>query len=156
MNAFAEARIQLTQLAVDRAVGLMQGRPSGYIAVPDAPSTYESVRDEYVKRWSPLHPFRVSSLYCENTIYTCPEGNHAFRFWHDVTHVRLGCDFSRMGEYEVAMHHICETAREYGYKSAATKLMRIDTLGQLNYYHKHGKHVANQLAFATEQFHNER
>jgi hypothetical protein len=78
----------------------------------------------------------------ENTIYGDPIVNHAFRAWHDSTHIRLNADFSPEGEKRVAL----EQARLIGSDMWA-KILIGEVVGQAEYFAKYGKFPANQVEF---------
>ena len=119
----------------------------------NAPNTFDALCVRYaVSGISETRPLPVWSGACENTIYTSPEGNYAFRAWHDLTHLRLGADFSRDGEFAAAWQHQRE-AYLAGLSRAARQLLWIDTWGQFEYGLTHdGAFVENQLEFAWEKF----
>lgn len=58
----------------------------------------------------------------------------AFRFRHDVTHVKLGCDFGLEGETRVAMAQL-DILRGFGSdpRSPEYRLLFADTFGQTVY-----------------------
>ncbi len=143
---FTAARYALTDFIMERVAGLGQ-----YIAVPDAPSSYDEIRAEMI-RFQGGEPFRVSSLNCDRTIFFTPEGNYACRFWHDMMHALCGGDFSYQGEYKTARFQLAAVACTLGRDSDVYKLLQIDTIEQLDYFHIHGKFVDDQLDFAWAKF----
>lgn len=126
------ARITLSRFVRQKAEEAGLERGYGWIGVPVAPGTYPQLRaaDERSRRTG--EPLPVSNLYCEDTIYVEPADNVAFRFWHDVSHVRLGLSFSLEDEWELASWHLRQLqlvglgpgTREYS-------LLRADLFGQL-------------------------
>lgn len=144
---FEKARVNLHEFVMSQAAALGAYASMGFLAHPTAPDTFDGILTEH-KLWEEGYPFRVSPDHCENTIYKSPNGNHAFRFWHDVLHARTGNDLSLQGESAVNQLHISALRREFGSDSNEALLMQVDTNGQLMYFHKHGKHVENQLEFA--------
>lgn len=144
---FEKARVNLHEFVLEQAASLGAYNGVGFLAHPTAPDTFDGILTEY-KLWEDGYPFRVSPDHCENTIYTSPNGNHAFRFWHDVLHARHGHDLTLQGESAVNQMHINAVRHKFGSDSNEALLMQVDTNGQLMYFHEHGKHVDNQLEFA--------
>lgn len=144
---FENARVNLHEFVMAQAAALGSYNGVGFLAHPTAPDTFDGILTEY-KLWEDGYPFRVSPDHCENTVYKGPNGNHAFRFWHDVLHARHGHDLTLQGESEVNQLHISAVRRGFGSDSNEALLMQVDTNGQLMYFHEHGKHVENQLEFA--------
>lgn len=144
---FEKARVNLTEFVLAQAAALASYSGVGFLAHPTAPDTFDGILTEY-SLWEKGYPFRVSPDHCENTIYTSPNGNHAFRFWHDVLHASRGDDLTLQGESVVNQVHIAAVRREFGSDSNEALLMQVDTNRQLMYFHEHGKHVDNQLEFA--------
>ena len=116
-----------------------------------APSTMEELRVEYERlRWGLGKSFRVWSGGSDATIYGSPEGNYAFRFWHDITHVEAGLGLTFTEELATAQLQINELA-ESGVPQRALDLFQIDTQGQTHYADiTGGKFPEDQLGFATE------
>lgn len=73
----------------------------------------------------------MSNLQCEPSIYLRVEANVAFRFWHDLTHLRLGRGFDVDGEIAVAQAHLA-VLRAFGWREGSIEfeLLHRDTLGQ--------------------------
>lgn len=84
----------------------------------------------------------------DKTIYLSPEINHAGRYWHDATHIRLQADFSLSGELKVAAAQIELASMWFGPNSLEVLLLTADTVGQALNYAKSGMFVEDQLAFA--------
>ena len=142
---FETARAELTDYV--RAVA-----PPHYPTY-NAPNTFGALSVRYATSGiSEARPLPVWSGACENTIYLSPEGNYAFRAWHDLTHLRLGAGFDRDGEWAAARQHQRE-AYLAGLSRAARQLLWIDTWGQFEYGITHdGAFVEDQLQFAWEKF----
>jgi hypothetical protein len=59
------------------------------------------------------------------------EGDLAFRFWHDLTHVRLGQDFTRAGEIQVGQEQLRQAEQaDHGPGSLAWRLLFAETIAQ--------------------------
>lgn len=144
---FEKARVNVHEFVMAQAAALGSYNGVGFLAHPTAPDNFDGILTEY-GLWENGYPFRVSPDHCENTIYKSPSGNHAFRFWHDVLHARYGHDLTLQGESAVNQLHVDAARDAFGSDSNEAVLMQVDTNGQLMYFHKHGKHVENQLEFA--------
>jgi hypothetical protein len=84
---------------------------------------------------------------CDLTIYPAPEGNHAFRAWHDSLHLATGHRFDAVGERHVAVAHV-RLARAHGCSQVAQAAIWADTWGQFLYGEAHdGAFVEDQRAF---------
>ena len=56
----------------------------------------------------------------------------AFRFWHDVNHVRRGLSFDLVDELELANWHLAElTGTGFGPETTAWQLLHADLVGQI-------------------------
>lgn len=149
--SFDEARRELDAFVREHA-------PAHY-ATPAAPSTFEELQAWYAQWRDMAHaygtPFMlpVSSEHCENTIYLTPEGNHAFRAWHDETHLRTERGFTPEDELRVACTHQRE-AIVLGLSLDARWLLWCDTAKQTEFQRDTGEFPANQLEFC--RFHYER
>jgi hypothetical protein len=62
----------------------------GWSARLDAPDQYSVLREHHEQVLGAGSPLHVSSHNSGNVIFTSPEVNHAFRFWHDMHHVKFG------------------------------------------------------------------
>ena len=113
-----------------------------------APESYKALKAATVDNGTQVIP--VADYGCDSTIYGKGEaGKHLnilFRFWHDVTHLELDSDFSQAGEYRVINQHL-KDARAYGLSDLAMCILRADTIGQVDYYFRHGQFVGDQAAF---------
>lgn len=145
-----KARENLTLFMIRKAKHLSDSLPFGYIESDDAPNTYEELWNEYKHCNATRQPFRVYSGASDNTIYTSREGNWAFRFWHDVTHIHTQSAFDLVGEARVASVTCDEIAKVFGKTSVEYKLFALDTIGQSAYNHAHGKFPDNQLEFVRK------
>jgi hypothetical protein len=120
--------------------------PAGYDVVEDGGATSLADVQRMIKD---RHRLTVDSRYSEDTIFGCPEHNHAFRAWHDWTHWILRAEFTLDGELAVA-HRQCEDlARIYGHGlqvRAWCRLIMGEVYGQAHYREVHGHFAASQPA----------
>lgn len=94
---------------------------------------------------------KISSEYCENTIFGDPEVNIAFRAWHDATHLQLNEGFDYMAETRVAFAQIAELPREWEYERL---LILTEVVAQAAYHQKTGGFVENQRLFTINTLRN--
>jgi hypothetical protein len=128
------AATKLETIVIGLATYASQLEGFGWVPDPDAPSDYLSLRRAYARSKATGCPLPVSSLNSGTTIYRSGAGNLAFRFWHDVTHVKLGCDFGLEGETRVAMAQL-DILRGFGFepRSPEYRMLFADTFGQTVY-----------------------
>ena len=129
---------------------IIEQAPSHY-ATADAPADWHAL-----KVWYELWNIRLANgeCYvipvfdggCEDTIYSSPRVNHAFRAWHDSLHLILDEDFSLHGEREVAARHVLAAERA-GLSWRDKEMLWADTYGQRAYYQQTGEYVKDQAAF---------
>lgn len=143
--ALLKARTRLGKFILGRAKCV--GGP-GYRATEFGISSWPDLRVQW--RLSVLNnePLPVWSGGSDKTIYLTPEINHASRYWHDATHIRLQADFSLSGELTVAAAQIEFASMVFGPGSLEVLLLTADTVGQALHYAKSGMFVEDQLAFA--------
>jgi len=117
-------------------------------ACPDAPSTFEALKAVY----RPGESLPVFDGGCDHTIYSAPAVNHAFRAWHDKTHVENGYGFDDSGEASVAVvHHLQAIAA--GLSREDVRALWFDTRGQSLYAAEHGgEFPTDQSAFVAACF----
>lgn len=134
---------ELGEYCRDLAWSLERDTSVGYLPSVDAPSTYLDA----VSEWYSGRTYRVSSEFCDGTIYGSAESNQAFRFWHDASHVLNDLSFSEHDE--VVMARI--QARVMYRKTASVLMARLifcDIAGQVAYVQATGgQYPADQSAF---------
>ena len=120
---------------------MCKSRGWSYKATENAPESFKDLKAQTTHKCIPIANYGCdTSIYDDNTI------NETFRFWHDVTHLELDVDFSMQGEYAVIDEHL-KAAKQYGLSLLATRILFIDTAGQVEYYNKHSEFVQNQKSF---------
>lgn len=126
------ARINLSRFVREQAERAAEELGFGWIGVPEAPSTLPQLRGAFQESQATAAPLPVSNLYCDDTIYIEPSDNVTFRFWHDVTHCRLGFSFELPDEWELTLWHLDQLAAAgLGPKTREYELFRLDLLGQV-------------------------
>jgi len=143
------ARTNLNRFVLVQAGATAQLVGFGWQADPDAPADYRSLLTAYVRSQVTGCPLPVSNAYTEPSIYGTTEGNLAFRFWHDVTHVRLHQGFDLDGEIEVATAQL-DVLGAAGFQpgSLEFELFHADTLGQTLCGLATGDFPRDQMCFA--------
>lgn len=120
-----------------------------HYATPDAPSSWAELKKAYPAQSAYYGlALPVFDGGCENTIYPDAATNHAFRAWHDSLHLANGYSFSREDEIKVGLIHM-QQARRAGLSQRDQDMLVADTIGQIEYYHRHGKFVRNQARFVS-------
>ena len=148
MQDIEVARRNLSAFVLNQAEQTAHGAGFGWEARADAPDKYPVLQahyDEIKRSGGPLH---VSSYNSGNAIYTTPQINHAFRFWHDMHHLKLGLSFKFVDEIELALWHLSVAEKAgLGRGSLESQLLEIDLLGQNYLYSVARKHPVNQEVF---------
>ncbi len=143
------ARRELSRFIADDAAKMRDRVGFGWVARPDAPSTYSDLRDAFVWSLGMREPLPVSSL--NNTsVVTSPSTNLAFRFAHDVKHILFDLSFNLDDETELAVRHLDELREETGVSACSLvhRLYHADTLGQVQCLAMLGRFPHDQLRFA--------
>lgn len=148
-ESYAQASINLSRfvtaqaIAAERLVGF-SWKPSA-----NAPSQFSALKRAYLASTWTGQRLLVSDEHCEETIYISALENYAFRFWHDVTHVRMDQGFDLDGEIIVARSHLAVlTAAGWGEGSPEYELFRAETLGRALCFNASGQFPNNQPCFA--------
>ncbi len=117
-----------------------------------APDRYPDLLAAYDRSRSTGESLPVSDLFCDDTVYLDPKTNMAFRFWHDISHVRLGLSFDLVDELELANWHLAELERHTGQPKdgLAWRLLHADLVGQIYVMSLIGRFPHRQGAFVTD------
>lgn len=110
-----------------------------YYLTKDAPESFKEL-----KKYKDDKVLPIASYGSDTSIYGF-DSNTMFRFWHDVTHLKLDVGFSKDGEYKVFDEQF--KACEGTLSSLALEIFKLDTYGQTDYYEYHKDFVKNQLDF---------
>jgi hypothetical protein len=125
------AREVLTEFTLDQAN--RTARAVGFTSkpTPDAPSRYDVLQAAVRHSTETGEPLPISSEHNESVIYTTPEANIAFRFVHDVNHVRRQLSFQLVDELELALWHLQELeGAGFPPTSVPWRLLHADLIGQ--------------------------
>ena len=142
-DQFNNACQELGLFVLQQASNLM-GQGWTCKATSNAPESYPELVDSVINGVVP-----IANYGCDHTIYDDAATNIAFRFWHDVLHIKHGLSFSKDAEMTVAAHHI-RAARDAGLSDLALNILNADTTGQVLYYYTHKKFVGHQKAFVYD------
>jgi hypothetical protein len=147
---FNIARESLTSYVLHKAHNIRGLFGFSYWPEKDAPGTFEELQKVFQHSLINQCHMPVYSGGSTKTIYTSAEGNYAFRFWHDVLHCVHNLDFSYEGESAVAMLHLMDIGKRFGFDSLEFLLMQADTIGQVEYFRENQAFIDDQLSFALE------
>mgnify|MGYP000855250006 FL=1 len=142
------ARVNLSRFVRQQADQTIEEIGFGWIGTPEAPTTYPQLRAAFSYSTKTGEPLPVSNQYCDDTVFIEPSDNVAFRFWHDVSHCRLGLSFALPDEWELTLWHLDKlVAGGYPPTSQEYQLLRLDLLGQIILLGIAGRFPFNQGEF---------
>lgn len=150
IQTFERARVRLSDFVLSKAADKIIEHGFSYRAVDLAPESFLHLRGMWAHCVKTGDPLPVRSADSDNTIYTMPCVNHAFRFWHDCLHVESKRGFSHYDELAIGMNHVFEVCDEFGDESPEAFLMHADTIQQTIHYNTHKAFVVDQLAFVKD------
>ena len=152
-QAFEAARRNYTRFAIESAARLAKEVGFSYDAVAIDPDLIhdDDIQREFAECSRTRRPFRVWSGASDNTVFTCREGNWAFRFWHDVVSHAVGkLGFDMRDELTAGMQWVRKVSNEFGAKSLETAIAYADTCGQTLYCAAKGEFPVDQIAFVSQ------
>jgi hypothetical protein len=101
-------------------------------ADPDAPGRYNQLRLAVTISMQTGKPLPISSENNDSIIYLTAEANLAYRFWHDVNHVRLNLTFGVVDELELALWHLAVLeAAGFTKETLSWQMLHADLVGQV-------------------------
>jgi hypothetical protein len=118
--------------------------PKGWRISAYAPKTLDAM----VAGFRATGGITVSSLHSERTVFSSPEGNYAFRAWHDWHHIRLSAGLDRDGETLVHDAMARDLRHWEGWQERSIALLECENIGQLDYWERFGNPPNDQRAFA--------
>ncbi len=146
---YVQAKVNLSRFVKAQAVATRLLVGFGWRPVPDAPSQFSALKRAYLASAVTSQPLPVSDEHSTETIYVSSDINYAFRFWHDITHIRIDQGFDWSGELAVGMAHLAVlTAAGWGEGTPEYELLRADTLGQVLCSEATGEFPVDQPCFA--------
>ncbi|WP_424363080.1 hypothetical protein [Methylocystis parvus] len=144
-----DSTFRLPDTEFDAAVVRLSRLTAGnFLVADDAPQTYE----ELIRQVEGQGVFIVWSGSSEQTIYSDPQINFAFRAWHDWCHWRGRHDFSPAGEIAVARMQRKQLIALYGdtpHTRLWCRIIDAEVVGQMLYRQLHGDFPADQRAFVA-------
>ena len=126
------AREQLTGFVTRMAAETAHRLGFGWIATLDAPNNWKALKAAWQHSLRTKEPLPVFSGGSESVIFTSPQANWAYRFWHDVTHLERERNFTSPHELDMAAFHLWEAERvglERG--SLSWRLLHADAVGNV-------------------------
>lgn len=144
----AEARTILTEFVWERAAATRVRTGVAWRFTPEAPNTYPALRRAWSESLTTGVPLPISDADCESVIFTEPEANAAYRYWHDVTHLERERNFSNPHELDMAHFHLWD-AEQHGLTrgSLPWRLLRADAIGNVLHWSVYREYVLNQEVF---------
>lgn len=153
MNSFTEAQLQaacetLTTFVWERALATRARTGVDWAFAPDAPNTYKELRQAWQHSLSTGAPLPVLNDHSESVIFTEPEGNYVYRYWHDVTHLERERNFSNPHELDMASFHLWD-AEQHGLTrgSLPWRLLHADAVGNVLHWAVYREYVRDQKVF---------
>jgi hypothetical protein len=143
--------LNLTGWILSEAARVSEAEGFGWKPVDEPPDGFPAVLDAYQHCRESGERFPVLRSSGESTIYAGPEANHAFRYLHDMTHVRLELGFDPDAELYVAVEHL-QMLRRSGFSVGSLEwhLLHADTVGQLVAHCVLGRFVTDQKQFVYD------
>jgi hypothetical protein len=122
-----------------------------YEVAENAPDTFEGIKEHYENTGKLL----VWNGASDNTIFSNPQSNYAFRAWHDFCHIKANADFTPSGERDTMLLQIrmvmdCEHLSKRA-KDICTKILQVEVLSQLQHALQFGDFPENQRHFAIDK-----
>lgn len=127
--------------------------PRGYEVASSAPSSFEELQ-ELLQSGSRLKVWPGGS---EQTVYTDPEINHAFRAWHDWSHWIAAQPFTLEGERAVSALQCRHILMDFGDNSHTRRwraIVEAEVIGQNEYRVRHRRFPLNQVGFVLAYLDN--
>lgn len=134
---------------LNRAILLLSGN---FVARPFAPQTER----ELIEAQQSCADFPVWEGASLETIYRDPMVNHAFRAWHDKTHLALPAlhRFTLAGETATCDAQCRELLRLWPRALPLARIIRAEIIGQAEHFAAFGFFPGNQAAFIEEYLTN--
>lgn len=147
---FDRARANLHHFVLKTARNVARSVGFGYGEAMDAPDTLQGIREAFLKARKDRQAFPVYAGASDKTVYLSPEGNWAFRFWHDILHVIHASDTTFEDEVKLGWLHVQAVEKEFGKGSLEARIMGWDTVGQSAYHAIMGNFPEDQRQFVFE------
>lgn len=149
---FDTARKNLSLFILRKALQVQKQVGFGYVDSPVAPDSFDALMLAWNNSKKTRLAFPVWNGCSDNTIYTNPGVNYAFRFWHDAIHACTGLGFNTADEIAIGRIQVETVQAEFGKFSIEAMLMYADTIAQSQYAATTGgEFPANQLEFVRNE-----
>lgn len=153
MMAFTETQLQaaretLTAFVWERAEATRYRTGVGWLFTAEAPNTFRELRNAWNVSLATGAPLSISNTDCESVIFTEPNANAAYRYWHDVTHLERERNFTNPHELDMANYHLWD-AEQQGLTrgSLPWRLLHADAVGNVLHWSVYRQYVADQKVF---------
>lgn len=142
------ARETLTTFVWERAEATRARTSVEWVFTPDAPDTDKELRRAWDVSRATGVPLPISSAASESVVFTEPEGNFVYRYWHDVTHLERERNFSHPHELDMAVFHLWD-AGQHGLTlgSLPWRLLHADAIGNVLHWSVFREFVLDQRVF---------
>lgn len=153
MQAFTDAELTaaretLTGFVWERAEATRARTGVGWVFASDAPNTYRELRAAWERSLTTGAPLPVLNDHSESVIFSSPEGNFVYRYWHDVTHLERERNFTNPHELDMATFHLWD-AEQHGLTrgSLPWRLLHADAVGNVLHWSVYREYVRDQRVF---------
>lgn len=121
-----------------------------YDVCSDAPSTYEGIQAHY----DATGRLSIWDGASDDTIFSNPASNYAFRAWHDFCHIRAIADFTHEGERRAMLMQM-RMISEIDWlspraKDVCFKILQCEVMAQLEHARVYGDFPNNQRQFSYD------
>ncbi len=149
IQEFDIARRNLSEFIIRQAAIIgIDNDVLGYIAQDDAPNNFPELLEAFEHATANFEPLPVWNGASDSSVYTSPDANHAFRFWHDMLHCIECKDFTLQDEIQLGIMQTNSTIAYFGKDSLEARIMLADTTGQSLYAaNNDGDYPVNQISF---------
>lgn len=113
----------------------------------DFDSDLQATLSRNIETYQKTNKIIVNSNNCQNSIYGDPIINLYARSIHEYCHIKYNLSFNFFGESLVANVQANMLPKDWFFEK---KLILIDVIGQLQYFHKHKEYVLNQRKFSIQ------
>jgi hypothetical protein len=146
--AMRKASSELSEFVMYAAATTSQLVGFSWVGQPDAPGTYPDLLGAVEKSLVTGDPLPVSNENTDRVIYAFPEVNLALRYWHDVSHVMRGLDFTAPKELQLAQLQL-RALEQAGIESGSLtwRLLQADLVGQVFLSAIGGRFPVDQVTF---------
>lgn len=113
----------------------------------DFDSDLQATLNRNIETYQKTNKIYVNANNCQNSIYGDEMINLYARSIHEYCHIKYNLSFNFFGESLVANIQASMLPKSWFFEK---KLILIDIVGQLQYFHKHKKYVNNQRRFCVD------